>query len=205
MAQNRNEFKEMIPRVILVLILIPMCAFADAAIPDARSYPGAAWSPYIAGAGIGILLCLTMFFSKKPVGASSAYATAAGLAGQALASEHTSKLKYYEENPPKVDWELLFVGSAIIGAFIAAWTGGDLTLRWVPAMWADRFGEGSLWLRGIAGFAGGTLMALGARMAKGCTSGHGISGAAQLNVGSWIALICFFAGGVIVANLLFRI
>lgn len=194
----------MIPKLITVLFLIHTTAFADAAIPDARSYSGAAWSPYIAGAGIGVLLWLTMFFSKKPVGASSAYATAAGLAGKALAPEHTSKLKYYQENPPKVDWELLFVGSAVVGAFIAAWTGGDLSMRWVPAMWADRFGGESLWLRALAGFAGGTLMALGARMAKGCTSGHGISGAAQLNVGSWIALICFF-GGVIVANLLFRI
>ena len=192
-------------RLLSALILIQAAGFAEAAIPDARSYSPAAWSPYVAGAGIGLLLCLTMFFSKKPVGASSSYATAAGLAGKALAPEHTSKLKYYQENPPKVDWELLFVGSAIIGAFIAAWTGGDLSMRWVPAMWADRFGEGSLWLRALLGFAGGALMALGARMAKGCTSGHGISGAAQLNVGSWIALICFFVGGAIVANLLFRI
>jgi hypothetical protein len=195
----------MIPRLIIVLFLIQATAFADTAIPDARSYSGAAWSPYIAGAGIGLLLCLTMFFSKKPVGASSAYATAAGLTGKALAPEHTSNLKYYQDNPPRIDWELLFVGSAVVGAFIAAWTGGDLSMRWVPAMWADRFGEGSFGMRALAGFAGGTLMALGARMAKGCTSGHGISGAAQLNVGSWIALICFFVGGVIVANLLFRI
>lgn len=192
-------------RVAAALVLIQVSAFADAAIPDARSYSAAAWSPYIAGAGIGLLLCLTMFFSRKPVGASSSYATVAALAGKALAPEHTSTLKYYQENPPKIDWELLFVGSAVVGAFIAAWTGGELTMRWVPAMWADRFGEGSLWLRALAGFAGGTLMALGARMAKGCTSGHGISGAAQLNVGSWIALICFFIGGAIVANLLFRI
>lgn len=192
-------------RLVLALVLIQVTALADAAIPDAQTYPGAAWSPYIAGAGIGLLLCLTMFFSKKPVGASSSYATVGGLAGKALAPKHTSSLKYYQENPPKIDWELLFVGSAVVGAFIAAWTGGELTLRWVPAMWADRFGEGSLWLRALAGFAGGTLMALGARMAKGCTSGHGISGAAQLNVGSWIALICFFIGGAIVANLLFRI
>ena len=47
------------------------------------------------------------------------------------------------------------------------------------------------------------LMAFGARMADGCTSGHGISGAMQLSVGSWIALLGFFVGGVATAMLLF--
>jgi hypothetical protein len=190
--------------LLLTWLAIATAGAAENLPLDARNYAPASWSPYIAGAGIGLLLCLTMFFSKKPVGASSAYASAAGLAGKAIAPEHTANLKYYKENPPKLDWELLFVAAAAIGAFIAAWTGGDLAMKWLPAMWADRFGESSYWLRAIAGIAGGTLMALGARMAKGCTSGHGISGAAQLNVGSWVALICFFAGGVLVANLLFR-
>lgn len=53
-------------------------------------------------------------------------------------------------------------------------------------------------------FAGGVLMAFGARLAGGCTSGHGISGTLQLNVASWIAVICFFVGGAFVAALLFR-
>ena len=46
-------------------------------------------------------------------------------------------------------------------------------------------------------------MAFGARFAGGCTSGHGISGTMQLNVGSWIAVICFFIGGIAVAYPLF--
>jgi uncharacterized membrane protein YedE/YeeE len=104
-----------------------------------------------------------------------------------------------------VDWELIFVGATIVGGLLAAWHGGELSQRWLPPMWADRFGENSLWLRGIAALLGGVLMSFGARMAGGCTSGHGISGAAQLNVASWIALICFFIGGVTVANILFRV
>jgi hypothetical protein len=43
------------------------------------------------------------------------------------------------------------------------------------------------------------LMAFGARLAGGCTSGHGISGTLQLSVGSWIAVLAFFVGGVAVA------
>jgi uncharacterized protein len=70
-------------------------------------------------------------------------------------------------------------------------------------MWVAHFGEESLWLRVALGFAGGLLMAFGARMAGGCTSGHGISGTLQLSVGSWIAVICFFAGGVVTAMLLY--
>ena len=43
-------------------------------------------------------------------------------------------------------------------------------------------------------------MAFGSRLAGGCTSGHGISGTMQLSVGSWIAVICFFAGGIVDSN-----
>ena len=59
-------------------------------------------------------------------------------------------------------------------------------------------------LRTVLAFAGGAIMAYGARMAGGCTSGHGISGALQLAVGSWIAVICFFLGGIAVAMVLYR-
>jgi uncharacterized membrane protein YedE/YeeE len=190
--------------VLLILVASPLVAMAAGETPDARNYSGPAWSPYLVGAGIGLLVCLTMFFSKKPVGASSSYATAAGLIGKAIAPRHTARLKYYQDNPPRVDWELLFVSAAIVGAFLAAWHGNELTQRWLPPMWVDRFGEGTLWLRALVALLGGLFMSFGARMAGGCTSGHGISGAAQLNVASWIALVCFFIGGVIVANILFR-
>jgi uncharacterized protein len=201
-AHSRKVSRHLLGSAIL---LVPLAAAAQGDVPDARNYPGPAWSPYLVGIGIGVLVWLTMLFSSKPVGASSSYATAAGLAGQAIAPKHTSALKYYKEHPPRVDWELLFIGATVFGALLAAWHGGELTRRWLPPMWVERFGENSLWLRGIIALLGGILMAFGARMARGCTSGHGISGAAQLNVGSWISLVCFFIGGVVVANLLYRL
>jgi len=70
-------------------------------------------------------------------------------------------------------------------------------------MWVARFGD-SIALRAIITFAGGMLMAFGARLAGGCTSGHGISGTLQLNLASWIAVICIFIGGVGVAIPLFK-
>ncbi|MCA9200871.1 MAG: YeeE/YedE family protein, partial [Planctomycetales bacterium] len=43
---------------------------------------------------------------------------------------------------------------------------------------------------------GGFLIGFGARYAGGCTSGHSITGIANLNMPSLIATICFFAGGL---------
>jgi uncharacterized membrane protein YedE/YeeE len=47
-------------------------------------------------------------------------------------------------------------------------------------------------------------MLLGARIADGCTSGHGLSGMAQLSVGSTVAVAAMFAGGIATAMLLMR-
>jgi uncharacterized membrane protein YedE/YeeE len=71
-------------------------------------------------------------------------------------------------------------------------------------MWIARFGD-SIALRAVIAFGGGILMAFGARLAGGCTSGHGISGTLQLNMASWIAVVCFFVGGIAVAMLLFKL
>lgn len=170
---------------------------------DARQYPGPAWSPYLVGALLGVLSWLTFYFSDKPIGASSFYATVAGMLGKLVARKHTEKLAYYKTNPPVADWEFAFVIAAVGGAFVAAFTGGEITGEWLPPMWEARFGEGSLGLRAGVATLGGALMAFGARLAGGCTSGHGISGTLQLSVGSWLAVISFFVGGVAVARPLF--
>ena len=39
----------------------------------------------------------------------------------------------------------------------------------------------------LAGFA--------ARLARGCSSGQGLVGGAELSVGAWVFLMCIFAGG----------
>lgn len=148
---------------------------------------------------------LTFYFSNKPLGASTAYARLAGLLGLLVAPKHTRSLKYFRDNPPKVGWELMLVVAVVAGGFIAAWTGNELTGQWLPAMWQERFGSESHLLRTIVAFVGGILMAFGARMAGGCTSGHGISGTLQLAIGSWVSAICFFIGGVITAMLMFML
>ena len=46
---------------------------------------------------------------------------------------------------------------------------------------------------------------LGARIADGCTTGHGISGVAQLAVGSTVAVAAMFAGAIATALLMKRV
>ena len=48
---------------------------------------------------------------------------------------------------------------------------------------------------------GGFLVGFGTRYAGGCTSGHAISGLSNLQLPSLIAVIGFFAGGLIVTHL----
>ena len=187
------------------LALLPM-SVADAAEPgvNALDYPGGAWSPYVVGAGIGVLSWLTFYFSDKPIGASSFYAQVSGFIGKLFANRHTESLEYFKDNPPNVGWGFVFVVAIIVGGAIAALTGGEFANEWLPPMWEARFGD-LIARRAAIGFGGGLLMAVGARLAGGCTSGHGISGTMQLNPGSWITAICFFLGGIAVAIPLFTL
>ena len=187
-----------------LLLTLPTIATAADFGVNATGYDGGAWSPYIVGAGIGVLSWLTFYFADKAIGASSFYATLAGFIGKLVARKHTESLKYYQSNPPRMDWSFVFVTCTILGGFLAAWTGGEIRNEWLHPRWVDRFGD-SIALRGIIGFSGGVLMAFGARLAGGCTSGHGISGTLQLNAGSWLTVACMFGSGIATAMLLYTV
>jgi len=85
---------------------------------------------------------------------------------------------------------------------IASTISGTFVLKAVPDMWERRFGT-SVIKRGVIAFFGGLIAMFGARLAGGCPSGHGLSGSLQLAVSGYIALICFFIGGIIVARTLY--
>jgi len=189
--------------MIVPLLCLPTLATAADFGVDATDYDGPAWSPYLVGAAIGVLSWLSFYFADKPIGASSFYATIAGFVGKVLAPKHTESLRYFKDNPPALDWGFLFVIFTILGGLLAAWTGGEFRNEWLHPMWVARFGEDSMLLRGVIGFAGGALMAFGARLADGCTSGHGISGTLQLNAGSWLTVIAMFLAGIATAMFLY--
>lgn len=191
--------------VASLFFLSPLVLGAETTSPtNALFYSGPAWSPYLVGAGIGILSCLMLYFSDKLIGASSFYASIAGMAGKVIAPNHTASLKYYQDTPPVLNWALVFVCLVPIGSFISAYLGGEITNEWLPPMWIANFGD-SIALRAICAIVGGILMGFGARLGGGCTSGQGISGTLQLNVGSWIVLACIFIGGISTAMILFKL
>jgi uncharacterized protein len=164
----------------------------------------ATWSPYAAGAGIGVLVCLSFLLCNRPLGASSAYVKARGLLEKAVDPHLEEKKEYYREIPPRVDGVLMLLPGIIIGAFIAAIISGQFHLSWVPGLWSTTFGDNAI-IRLIAAFAGGIILAFGARWAGGCTSGHGISGTSQLSLASIVSAACFFIGGIVAAFVIFHV
>jgi hypothetical protein len=50
---------------------------------------------------------------------------------------------------------------------------------------------------------GGAILMFGARVAGGCTSGHGISGSLQLATSGWMFFLSLFISGVCTAYLLY--
>ncbi|MGZ8383562.1 MAG: YeeE/YedE thiosulfate transporter family protein [Nitrospira sp.] len=188
----------------LLTLFNPVSVFAQTQLQDGSTYSiGGSWSPYLVGGLIGILTWLTFYFSEHPIGASSFYATVAGLIGKALAPQHTNKLPYYRENPPRINWGFWFVLATIFGSALAAALSGELSLHGLPVMWSEQYGPDSGLGYASLSFAGGLMMAFGARLAGGCTSGHGLSGTLQLNISSWVAVICFFVGGLVTIRLIY--
>lgn len=163
------------------------------------------WSPYIVGAGIGILSWFTFLLSNKPLGVSSAFAKTAGLIEMGLQGKNrVLKKPYYQKTVPKIDWGWMLVLGILVGAFIAAAISDDFCLAWIPAKWKAEVGT-SVPLRLLVAVFGGICVGFGARWGNGCTSGHGISGTLQLSLSSWIAAICFFLGGIFSAMITYHV
>jgi uncharacterized membrane protein YedE/YeeE len=161
------------------------------------------WSPYVVGAGIGLLSCLTFLLSDKPIGCSTAFARTGGMVERIFRGGKVSRRPYFQKFAPVLDWEWMLVAGVVVGAAVSAGLSGDLAASWVPARWAGAFGP-SAGARLAVAVLGGVLMGMGSRWAGGCTSGHGISGTLQLAASSWLAVVCFFAAGVAAAMIMFR-
>lgn len=161
------------------------------------------WSPYVVGAGIGILSWFTWLISGRPIGGSTTFSRAAGAIERLLRGKRALCRPYYREVVPGVDWQAMLVVGIVIGAAVSALLSGDFAVRWIPDQWRTAFGSG-IGLRAVVAFLGGISLGFGARWADGCTSGHGISGTMQLSVASWVSAMGFFVGGIVVAQLLFR-
>ncbi len=158
------------------------------------------WSPYVVGVAIGVLSWLVFLTADHPLGVSTSYENTAALLDQAVDPAATASNPYFQKRqsegkPPRIDWEWMLVVGIFLGAYVSARLGNDRTEQSVPPLWRWRFGPGVA-MRFAGAFAGGALMMFGARLAQGCTSGHGISGALQLALSSWIFVVFLFLGGI---------
>ena len=143
-------------------------------------------NPYLAGVGIGIALLLMQLSFGAGLGASKFLSILSGVLAKSigLGNEYLNKYKF-------ADYYSFLILGVIIGAIISAKLSGRLAIT------VDKGESASNKLRYTLAFIGGFIGVFGARLAKGCTSGHGLSGGSTLAVGSWIFMLAAFAGGYI--------
>ncbi len=162
------------------------------------------WSPYAVGVGIGVLSWLVFLIVNKPLGMSTEISKFSGwVAGIFMGQEAMTQNPYWASKTPAFGYSTVFLIFTAVGAFLSAKLSGDLSAEVVPPLWARYHGPGVA-KRMVAAFIGGVLLLYGARMAGGCTSGHGISGTLQLGLSSWLFFPVMFISGIVTAKLLFR-
>ncbi len=179
---------------------------ARAAAAPRRALQQASWPPAVAGPALGALNALSMGTSGRPLGVTTAFEDAAALLLRQVAPGVSWIEAYFEDrrdDPPELGWEQALVAGVFAGSWGSARLSGRPAPDPVPERWRRRFGPSRASRYGGA-FLGGALLMLGARAARGCTSGHGISGTAQLASSSFLFDATFFAAGVAVAQALFR-
>jgi len=164
----------------------------------------ARWNPYLVGSGIGVLSWLAFGLVNQPLGISTALSSASSVCAlPVMGSEGVAQNAYWAKTPFKWDGGMLFLIGTFLGSLLSVLVSRTFRLEKVPATWSQQFG-GSTPKRLVAAFLGGVIIMFGARMAGGCTSGHGISGSLQLALSSWIFFLTMFAFGILTAVVLFR-
>ena len=148
------------------------------------------WSPYAAGAAIGVLSWLAFLTAGRPLGVSTAYVRLAAWVEGLIAPAHVAATPYLAKLSPVFDWEFFLV----VGVAIGGWAASRVS-RSGPAERPSR-------KRIAEAVAGGFFLLVGARLANGCTSGNGISGSLQLALSGWVFFLTIFVSGVAAAMLL---
>lgn len=164
--------------------------------------PRGRWNPYAVGAAIGVLCWGAFAIANKPIGISSSLEAVAGFCAEPLLGQLVDRNAYLAKYTFALNYGVLFLGGVFLGALLSALVSGTWRVETVPAVWRSRFGSGRL-RRLAAAFAGGLVLMFGARLAGGCTSGHGISGCLQLALSSWVFFLTLFAAGIVAAHLLY--
>lgn len=159
-----------------------------------RRTPQPYWNPYFAGIGLGMVLLASFVIMGRGLGASGAFSSAIAYGVQTVAPSHAQSNAFYSEylgdgtKNPLMDW-LVF---EVIGVFAGGYISGALAGRLkVTTEHGPHFTDKR---RLLFAFIGGAIMGIGAKFARGCTSGQALTGGALLNAGSWAFMMMVFAG-----------
>ncbi len=173
------------------------------------------WPWWFSGIIIASVMFLLIFFGKS-FGFSSNLRTICTLAGAG------KRVKFFDFDWKTQSWNLVFLVGAVIGGYLAnnyLNDGSEFQLAASTAKDMAALGLGQpkdiqplelfSWdaLFTLKGFAfisiGGLLVGFGSRYAGGCTSGHAISGISNLQIPSFVAVIGFFIGGLLMTHFIF--
>jgi len=163
------------------------------------SPPNAFWPPLAAGVALGLVLLATFLITGHGLVASGFFTRLAVEVSSWASVEWVQSQPYFRrflgEGGPLDSWISWEIVGLLIGAFAGAVTSGRFRLV------AERGARQALGRRAVFALGGGILVGFGARLARGCTSGLGLSGGATLAVAGFLFLVMFFAAGFAVSRL----
>jgi hypothetical protein len=156
-------------------------------------------NPYLAGVGLGLVLLAAFVIMGRGLGASGAFSSTVSWLVNLVAPAHAQANEYMRDylgdgsTHPLKAWLVFEVVGVAAGALLSGLLAGRARLV------VEKGPRVSTAIRLLCAFAGGMLMAFGAHLARGCTSGQALTGGALLNVGSWAFMLMVFVGGYAVA------
>lgn len=165
-------------------------AHAHAAVREPAPYS----NPYLAGIGLGLVLLAAYVVMGRGLGASGALSSLVAWGVNLVAPGHAQANEFYRGyleggvGHPLKEWLVFEVLGVLVGGFLS----GHLAARTVRTI--EKGPNVSVRTRFLLAFTGGALMGIGAKLARGCTSGQALSGGATLNAGSWAFMMMVFAG-----------
>ena len=162
--------------------------------------PAPYMNPLLAGILLGMVLLATFVVTGHGLGATGFTTRLAAWIGMYVAPVATNANDYLggmvEEGKPLNAWITWQVIGVAIGALLSAFLAKRIHIQ----LDGKKFLGGAK--RPLTALFGGILAGFGARVAAGCTSGLGLSGAAVLSLAGFTFLGAFFAVGLIVSRFL---
>jgi len=170
--------------------------------------------PYLSGVALGLVLLAAFLFAGRGLGASGAFAATATGTVAAVAPDYAASNPYFgrylaRPGGPWREWLLIEIVGVVIGGFLSAALANRLPKKGDSPLFSRVKGTAVFLVergRGVSvaarlaiAFGGGTIMGVGAVLARGCTSGQALTGGALLSVGSWAFMLSAFAAGYAVA------